>query len=165
LALGAIAGSQIYGGVAAAQEAKSEQAMQNYNAAVKEQEAKAIEQRTALQQRKEAEEADRRMSAMEARMGAGGFVTTTGTPLLIQAKQASEFELDNLMIGYEGAEEAARARSEAEGYRMAGKYARQRGRSAMIGGFIGAGSTLLTGFSRMPGETESAASRYDRGMM
>jgi hypothetical protein len=86
---------------------------------------------------------------MQAGMGEAGAVTTVGTPLLIQAKQASELELKNLMIGYEGATEAARARSEAAGYKMEGKIARRKGRAGMIGGFLGAGGTLLTGFSGM----------------
>jgi hypothetical protein len=150
LAIAAIAGSQIYGGIAAEQEGKSQQAIQNYNAAVMEQQAKATEQKTAFEQKRQAEAAERQASKLQAGLGAAGAVTTTGTPLLIQAKQASELELENLMIGYEGATEAARARSEAAGYKMQGKLVRQRGRAEMIGGFMGAGGTLLTGFSKSP---------------
>lgn len=146
LAAAATAGRQIYGGIAAGQEAKSEQAIQKYNAAVMEQQATAIEQKTALEQRRQAEAAERQASALQAGLGVAGVVATIGTPLMLQAKQASESELENLMIGYAGATEAARARSEAIGYRMAGKLARRRGRAAMIGGFMGAGGTLLSGF-------------------
>lgn len=149
LGIGLMAGGQIYGGIAAAQEAASAQAMANYNAAVMEQQAKATEQKAAFEQKRQAEEAERIKSTMQAEMGEAGAVTTAGTPLMIQAKQASELELKNLMIGYEGMTEAARARSEAAGYKMEGKMARRRGRAAMIGGFLGAGGTLLTGFGRM----------------
>jgi len=140
---------QIQAGKAAEVEAKSAQAIANYNAAVQEREAKAIEQRTSLEQRRQAEEAAREMSRIQAGLGVAGAAPTVGAPLLIQAKQASEFELENLMIGYRGQTEAARARSAAEIERMGGKLAMQRGRAAKRAAYIGAGTTLLTGLGAM----------------
>lgn len=140
---------QIQAGRAAETEAKSAQAMANYNAAVQEREAKAIEQRTAIEQQRQAEESARAMSAMRARIGIAGAVPTVGAPLMVQAKQASEFELENLMIGYRGMTEAARARSAAEMERMGGRLARERGRARKRAAYIGAGATLLTGFGAM----------------
>ena len=143
--------SAVTGGVMQAQaasvEGKSAQNIANYNAQVAEQEAKAVEQRTALEQRREAQAAARRQSTLEARLGASGAVTTAGAPLLLQAKQASESELENLLIGYEGATQAARLRSQAVGIRAGGKLARQRGRAKATGALIGAGTSVITGFA------------------
>jgi len=143
---GLAAYGQVQAGRAAEVTGKSEQAMANYNAAVQEREAQAIEARTSLEQRRQAEEAARAMSAMRAGFGAAGVVSTAGTPLQIQAKQASEFEMENLMIGYRGQTEAARARSMAAIERMRGKLAKERGRAAKRASYLKAGGTLLTGF-------------------
>jgi len=154
LAAATIAGGQIYGGIEAERAAKSQEAMEKYNAAVMEQEATAVEQKTAFEQRRQTEAAARRESTLRAGFGVAGAVPTAGAPLTILAKQASEAELENLMIGHAGATEAARARSEAAGFRMKGKLARQVGRAKMIGGFMGAGGTLLKGFAPAPTPTE-----------
>lgn len=147
--LGLTAVGQVQAGRAAAAEAESAQAIANYNAAVQEREATAIEQRTALEQRRQAEESARAMSRLRAGLGVAGVVPTAGTPLQIQAKQASEFEIENLMIGYRGMTEAERARSAAEMERLGGRLAIQRGRARERAGYIGAGATLLTGFGAM----------------
>lgn len=147
IALGVV--GQVQAGRAAAAEAESQQAMANYNAAVQEREARAIEARTGLEQRRQAEESARAMSAMRARIGVAGVVPTVGASLKLQAKQASEFELENLMVGYRGATEAARARSAAEIERMGGRLARQRGKARERAAYIGAGTTLLKGFGSM----------------
>lgn len=146
---GLAAVGQIQAGRAAAVEAKSAQAMANYNAAVQEREAKAIEQRTGLEQRRQAEEAARGMSRLRAGLGAAGAVTAVGAPLMVQAKQASEFELENLMIGYRGQTEAARARSAAEAERMQAKIYGRKAKTVERAGYLRAGTTLLTGFGAM----------------
>ena len=143
---GMMAGGQIYSGMAASAEGKSAENMAKYNAAMDEREAKSIEARTKVQQRLQAEEAERRMGTLRAGLGASGAVTTAGSPLMIQTTQAVEDELANLMTGYTGREEATAARSGAALSRMEGKMARQRGKAGMYAGFIGAGSSLLTGF-------------------
>lgn len=150
LALAAIAGQvfgQIQAGRAASAEGKSRQNIAEYNAQIQEREAKAIEQRTALEQRRQAEAGARRLSTLEAGIGAAGAVTTAGAPLMLQAKQASEDELKNLMIGYTGREQAVAARTQAKLDIMGGKLARQRGKAEARGRYIGAGTTLLSGFA------------------
>jgi hypothetical protein len=148
MVVGALVGAygQVQAGQAAAVEGKSSRNMAEYNAALQEREAKQIEARTALQQRRQAEESERKMGTLRVGLGASGAVTTAGSPLMIQAQQASEFELENLMTGYEGREEATAARSGAALSRMEGKMAMQKGKAAKLAGYIGAGSTLLTGF-------------------
>jgi hypothetical protein len=140
------AGGQIYSGMTASTEGKSAQNMANYNAALAEREATMTEQKTSIQQRQQMEEAERRKSTMRANMGAAGVVSTEGTPLLIQAQQAEQDELQNLMIGFEGAEQARSLRSEATLQRLQGKQARRAGKASALGSYIGAGSSLLTGF-------------------
>jgi hypothetical protein len=141
-----MAGGQIYSGMAANAEGKSAQNMAEYNAKLAEREAQMTEQKTAIQQRQQMEDAERRKSTMIANMGASGVVSTSGTPLLIQAQQAEQDELQNLMIGFSGAEEARSLRSEATLQRLEGKQARAKGSALRTASFIGAGSSLLTGF-------------------
>ncbi len=138
---------------AAARQAESQRAIADYNAQLAENQAKAIEQKAAFDQQRQAEEAARRMSTMQAQLGASGAIPTVGSPLLIQAKQASEFELDNLMIGYEGRTQASQARSEAEIQRYQGRMAgwqaqvyRSQGKYAKSAAKQASRSTLITGF-------------------
>lgn len=147
IALAAV--GQIGAGNAAAAQAEGQAAVANYNAKVQEQEARSQEAQATFRQRRQAEEAARIASSLQAGLGASGAVSSEGTPLLIQAKQAAESELDNLLIGYEGQLGASRSRSQAALDRMqAGIYGQQAG-YARMGGMIGAGSTLLTGFGTM----------------
>ena len=142
------AAGKIQQGQVAAQEGAASQKLSQYNAALQEREAQAIEAKTAIDQKKQAEEADRGMSTMRAGLGASGAVMTAGSPLLIQAKQASENELTNLGIGQEGALAAGRARSQGAIDLYEGKMAALRGKNARTGSYLSAGSTLLTGFSK-----------------
>lgn len=141
------AGGQIYSGIAAQREGESAAAMEEYNAKVAEQEAKQIEKRSEYEQKRQTEEAARTMGTLAAGLSASGAIPSEGTPLLLQAKQSAELELENLMIGYEGMTGAARARSQAKLDKMQAKLYRQKGRNQMIGSFAKAGSTLLTGFN------------------
>ena len=151
--IGAGVGMQALGtyqaGQAAAGEAESRQAMAEYNARVAEQEAQAVEQQTRFQQQQQAKEAARYQSSLLAGLGAAGVVTTVGTPLMIQARQAAESELERLMIGYEGQVRASRARSQAGLDRMQAGIYGQRARTASRAGLFGAGTSLLTGFGTM----------------
>lgn len=146
-ATAAAAASQVQAGMAASAESKSQENLARYNAQVQEREAQAIEQKTALEQRRAVEESERRRSTMLAGMGGAGVVTTSGTPLLVQAKQAAEDELGVSMIGYEGATQASRARSQGQIDLMEGKIARQRGKNQAMGSYIGAGSSVVSGFA------------------
>ncbi len=123
------------------QEGQAASAEAKYNAQMKEREAKAIEQRTAVQQQRQAEEADRRRGAMAAQLGASGAVTSAGSPLMLMAEQRAQDSLESMMIGYEGREQALGARQAGAMYKMQAKSAKQAG-------IIGAGSTLLHGFGQ-----------------
>jgi len=138
---------QIQAGRVAGAEAKSAQNLANYNAAIMEQEAKAAEQKGRFEQRRQAKKAERIKSALRARIAKTGAVPDVGTPLLVASEQAAELELENLLIGYEARTTARRARSQAEIDRLSGKIAKRRGGARGKAAYIGAGSTLLTGFS------------------
>ena len=150
-AMAVMAAGKIYEGMAANAQGKSEQNMANYNAALSEREANMTEQKTAYQQKLQAEEASRRQSTMRAGLGASGVVSTEGSPLLIQAEQASQDEFQNLLVGYQGQQEATALRSGATLNRMEGKVARQKGKAGLTAGFIGAGSSLMSSFSGAAG--------------
>lgn len=140
--MAAAVGGQIFEGIAAEKEGKAEWEINRYNAALKQTEAKEIEAATGIKQMQQSEEAARQMSGLEATAGGAG-----SSPLvLVFAKQAAESELENLMIGREGTIQAAQARSEAENYRMAGKFARIKAKNKAISSYISAGSTMLSGF-------------------
>lgn len=133
-------------GVAAEAEAKAQQAVAEYNARVAEQEAKTKRNVAAFKQRRQAQEAQRYQSALQAGLGASGAVPTEGAPLMIQARQAAESELENLLIGYEGEIGAMRSRSQAAIDRAQASIYGQRAKSARRAGIFGAGTSLLTGF-------------------
>jgi hypothetical protein len=116
---------------------ETQNAVGMYNQGVANKQAKEIEQKTAFDQSRNLEESQRGMSAMEVQQNAAGG----GTNLLAIAKQASENELQNLMIGREGKISATEARQE-------GRMARFQGRHAMHQGWLGAGGTSMEGFGK-----------------
>lgn len=149
--VGLMAAGQVQAGRAAEAEAKSAQNIANYNAAVMEQQAKAIEQKARFEQVRQAKAAERVSSRLKALLGVSGARIGEGTPLLLQAEQAAELELESLLIGFEARTEATRARTQATLDRLQGKLFRQRGKAAKQAGYIGAGATLLTGFGTAGG--------------
>jgi len=146
-------GLQVAGGLqqaaAAKQEAKNQQAMMNYNARVKEEEAKAAEAKAVFDSQRQAEAAERQQSRLQAELGASGAIPTAGSPLLIQAKQKAESDLDNLMIGYEGITTAKQLRQGAEADRTQGKMYRQAGNNAAMGSYLNTGATVLGGLYKI----------------
>jgi len=143
------AGGQVMEGQAASNEAKGQAAMADYNAKVSEQNAKQIEAKTAFDQQREAEAASRRQSSLQAGLGASGAVTTEGSPLLLQAKQASEDELSNLLVGYEGSIAAGQQRSQAALDKMQSSVYKTKASNVKTASYMKAGGTLLSGFGGM----------------
>ena len=132
---------QIQAGRVAASEAESAKRVANYNAAVMEQEAKAVRAKAGFEQRRHAKRATAKMSELQLWQAGTG---TIGSGLL-EEEQEAELEIEGLLIGYEGEVEARRAESQAELDRISGKLAKQRGRAAKKAGYLGASSTILTG--------------------
>lgn len=153
--VGLIAAGQIQEGRAAAAEGKSAQNIQNYNAAVAESEAKAIEAKGRFEGIRQVKEAARIQSALRARLGVSGVRTDVGAPVLLAEEQAAESEIAGYLIGAEARAKAGRARSEATLARLQGKLFRERGRAQRTAAFMKAGGTLLTGFG-LAGKTPPA---------
>jgi hypothetical protein len=149
IGLGVQAAGSIVGGINSSTQAKSQQAMANYNAKVQEQTAKAIEQQTVYKSRRAAEEENRTAGELAANLGAAGVDPSAGSPLLIQAQQQIQNDLENLNIGYQGQIGAQRARSGAALDRMQADIYGQRATNDLTSGFVSAGSSLLQGFGKM----------------
>jgi hypothetical protein len=138
------AGSQAFGAISTSKAEK-------YNASIARQ-----NQTTALAQA--AEEAnrvrragDRRLGTMRAGFGAGNIAASSGSAAAVLVDQARQTELDALTVKYQGDLQARQWASEAQA-------AKQRGKNALIGGFLGVGASLLGGASSLKGAGSPAAS-------
>ena len=144
--LGMQAIGSIQQGMAAAQEAKAQAAMAEYNAKVAKQQAEARRNAARFEQERQAKAGERVRSGLQAQFGASGGVPSEGVPLMIEAEQVAENELENLLIGYEGEIDAQRSEIQAKGYKMQSDIYSQRASTARTAGFIGAGTSILSGF-------------------
>lgn len=145
------AAGAVQSGRTAAAQGRAASRMAAYNAQIQEREAKALEQKARFEQIRQAKRAARIKGTLRTQLAASGARMDVGAPLMIQEEQAAELELENLLIGYEGQVGAERARSQAELDRLQGKIYRQKGKSARKARYIGAGTTLLTGFGEAYG--------------
>ena len=153
VALAVMAAAAAYKGMQQNAQAKSAANMAEYNADVAKSEAKAIEQKSLKQSQIQAANSARKMATLEAGLGASGAVTTEGAPLAILGTQASEFEKDNLMIGFEGQVAASQKRAQAVGDEMQADIYREKGSQAQTAGFINAGTTVMAGWKGATGNT------------
>jgi hypothetical protein len=148
IAMAVGAGLQVAAGI---QEGDTANAVGMYNEKVANQQTQEIRAKTLFDQTRQAEEGSRVMSSMVA----GGAAAGGGMNLLALAKQRSELELQNLMIGREGTIAAAQAKA-------GGAMARWQGRVAQKQAYMKAGGTALQGF----GSAMSAgATSTDTGAM
>lgn len=135
--------------IASKKQAEAQAKMAEFNQKVANQEAAARRAAGQFAQQREVKAGKRRSSALQAALGASGAVVSEGTPLDLQAEQAAENELEMLMIGHEAEIGARRAESQAVGFGMESGISRARGRNALTAGFVGAGSSLLSGFGSL----------------
>jgi len=142
------AGAAIKSSQAQASQAKSQRNIAQFNAALAERDARTEEARTALEQQRASQEAQRQQSTLRAQLGASGAVVGEGATLRIEAEQAEESELQNLLIGYGGQLNQARFRTEAANLTAQSRLYGQQASNIRTAGFIQAGSTLLTGFGQ-----------------
>lgn len=122
-------------GAIAAGQAKANAA--EFNAEMAQQQAER-EQQIAARDADDYRRRDSRLLATSRARRAGSGVTSQGSPLLVDESTAAEIELGVQDILAGGA-------TRAYGYQQQAALGRARARSARIGGFLGAGSTLLTG--------------------
>lgn len=154
IGIAAMAASQVYQGMAAQAQAKSQRNIEEYNARVKELEAKNIERLTTLKQRQMAEAAERRKGIMEAKLGLRGGIGRG--PLQLLAREKEESERGILTVGYEGQTGAQRARLQASLHRLYGKAAIEQGKQARTASYFKAAATVISGFGGTGGQTAGA---------
>ena len=119
------------------------QEIDNYNAAVAKQQAEAERIKSKFASIRHAKKAEEIKGALTAKLaGAGGL----GSPVAgdLEAEQAAELELENLLIGYEGEVAARRAESQAELDILQGKAAKLKSKSAARAANIQFGTQLAT---------------------
>lgn len=120
----------IYGGY------KQKQALE-YNAKLAEQSAEQAKVKAAYDEAAHRENVAKFISSQRAEYGKSG-VEMSGSPLLVIKDTIAKSELDALAIRYGGEIEARQLRSKGAGLRAEGQTAR-------TAGYLGAGSSLLTG--------------------
>lgn len=122
---------------------KNQQIIADRNAKVAEANAKAERIRANFEQIQQAKEAERIKGALAASLGAAGG---TGTPvgLDLTAEQASELELENLLIGFEGEAKAKSLEQQADLDRLQGKAALSAAKSRARAANVGFGVQLAT---------------------
>jgi hypothetical protein len=120
------------------QSGQAQKGMANYNAKLAENEAAAKEQQAHFETLQMSKERDRALASQRAALGSSGAMVSEGTPLLLMAEQAGNFELDILMQQRNRALEASALRSQATLDRFAGKQ-------ASYAGTMGAFTTVLGG--------------------
>lgn len=124
-------------------EGESAQNIAEFNADVEEQKAIAAKNKAAFDQQRQAKKGAAIKSAQIAKIAKGGGL---GSPVAgdLTAEQASELELENLLIGFEGEVAAQQSLNQAEIDRLSGRLAKQRGKSAARASNVGFGIQLAT---------------------
>ena len=136
--------------VAAAKQAsaagKYNQAIQNRNAEVAEQEAKAIQQRTELDLARFDQQFQQLQSETKVSVLKSG-AELSGTALKILRSNAEQAEVEKNIMEYNSKIGQARAFEQANFARMQGNLARQQGRAAAIG-YYGQAASALTPYGK-----------------
>lgn len=145
-ASGAKAVSIIQQGRIADAEGRAESRLHERNAAIFEQDAAARERKARFDQLRQVVSGAKVLGRLRAGLGASGARLDVGAPIRLLSDQAEELELDNLLIGFEGAVEAARFREQAVISRFKGSLAKTRGKAARRASIVQAGASLLTDF-------------------
>lgn len=127
--------------VSSISQGNSQANMAKYNAAVSEREARQAKEAAKFEEGRNRQAAESLLSSQKAAFAKGG-VTPEGSPLLVQAETAEEAEIDALALRYSGSVAEARAKSQAALDRMQGK-------AAKTAGYLGAGTSLLKGASKI----------------
>ena len=147
--IGAGAGIQAYGqiqaGKAAEAQAKSEQALLEHNAQIKEREAKAERDRAIAQAKRFEEQGEAFKGKQKVTIAKGGVLTTEGSPLALIDETIEGLEEDKRSILKEGFLGESFRLSEAQGLRFQGRSALARGKNIKAGSKLSAAGTLLTG--------------------
>lgn len=137
------AGGVAMSAIGSIQQGKQAQAAAKFNADMMNRNAAIARQQAAAEEEKQRRLGYMRQGAARAAYGASG-VAIEGSPLDILEQSAAQEELDALNIRYRGAIGAQSAEGQAA---LSG----MRGEAAMQAGYMGAGSAILMGGSKMAG--------------
>ncbi len=167
LAIGGSIASGVMGYQGAQDQAKQAKKMGEYNAQVAQVEADNARNKAAFESKRQALAARRQMDSLQAGIAsAGGLASPVATDLAME--QEKEFELDNLLIGYEGEIQARRAESQGQIDLLAGKSAAQRAKNAGVGslisGFTNAASIGASSYSKSGRTTTKTKTSYNRDL-
>lgn len=119
------------------EQGQAQQQAARYNAKIAEQQAQSAAQMAKAQADQQREQYRRQIATNRAATGAAG-VSDVGSPLLLEADNATQAELNARMTEYGG-------QIRAQGFRSEIPLLRFQGRQAAAAGTIGAGATLLSG--------------------
>jgi hypothetical protein len=144
------AGVQAYGqyqqGKAAESQAKSQQAILEYNARQQQEQAEAEREAARLEAEKFKKEGQRLLGTQQVSYAKGGVLTTEGTPWEVMTQTEAELKADEIEIRKQGFLKARYLESQAHGMRLEGQAVRRKGKNIRRGSTLAAGGTLLTGF-------------------
>jgi hypothetical protein len=148
--MGGQVASQVMAGEAGKAEADAQAKASEYSAKIEKMNARAEELRGRFRRRQSALAGERKMAEMRAKMGGAGIkITGEGAPVEALGEQAQENELETAMYGYEAAVAAGKHRAQAGLDLLQADLYKMKGRNLRLAGYLGAGSSLLTGFGSM----------------
>lgn len=134
-------GSTALGVVGTMAQASAQKKAANYNAAVQEQQAIVEQQKGAARATEIAQRTKQKMAGVRAASIQSGLELSGSVADVLDTVQ-QQGVLDSLTASWDSNTRAAGLRSSAE-------LERAKGKSAMTAGYLGAGSSLLTGFSKL----------------
>lgn len=136
----ALIASTVFGAVSSVQQGMAANAAAKYNARVSENNARQAELSAKYDEDRHRDNVMRLMGSQRARYAAAGIDPNSDTALDVMADTAIQSELDALALRYGGKVQSSAYKDQANLDRAAGK-------NAMMAGYMGAGGSLLTGYS------------------
>ena len=133
------------------QQGVSQQNMANYNARIASQNAALTVEQMDISQRekgitqaRQRRETEKVLSSQRAKFAKAG-VEMAGTPLMVAADTMYESDLDSLAIQYSSTVEQGQLLAKEAGLRQEASLQKMSGKAARDAGYLGAGSSLLSG--------------------
>lgn len=151
------AGTSIFRGIAGANANKYQAQVAEMNQKIALDNAERAKHRAALTAQDQSAETTALLGLQAAGMGASGLAI--GSPSFVLARKTAR-ELgrrDSLNIEHQGELEAYALRTEAANYKAEASASKVAAKNSLIGGFLGAGSSLISGASKF-----KTAQRYGR---
>lgn len=130
-------------------QANTERRILEYNASIKDREAKLALERARADARMFQEEGEAFQASQNVAIAKGGVLATTGTPRMVIEQTAENLGADRRMILKEGFLAQSALQQQAEGLRYEARAAQARGKNIGRAFTIRAGQSLLTGLHRL----------------